>query len=143
MVNIFQLYDRFHTRVIRYYRGMTLYMPLFATMFVLFTIANAGTPLTANWIGEFLALNGTFMRSPVVGLLMSTGIVLSAGYSFWLFNRICFGSYSPYLAYATDVTRREYMILLSLLIPTFVFGLYPNIILNDLHYSVSTLLYLA
>lgn len=135
------LYDRFHTRVIRYYRGMVLYMPIFATMFVLFTIANAGTPLTANWIGEFLSLTGTFMRSPVVGLLMSTGIVLSAGYSFWLFNRICFGAYSPYLAYATDVTRREYMVLLSLLIPTFVFGIYPNIILNDLHYSVSTLLY--
>lgn len=135
------LYDRFHTRVIRYYRGMALYMPIFATMFVLFTIANAGTPLTANWIGEFLSLNGTFMRSPVVGLLMSTGIVLSAGYSFWLFNRICFGAYSSYLSYANDVTRREYMILLSLLIPTFVFGIYPNIILNDLHYSVSTLLY--
>lgn len=161
------LYDRFHTRVIRYYRGMTLYMPLFAIMFVLFTIANAGTPLTANWIGEFLSLNGTFMRSPVVGLLMSTGIVLSAGYSFWLFNRICFGAYSPYLSipmsgvrlvnevhhdtnknqstiesWTSDLTRREYMVLLSLLIPTFVFGILPNVILNDLHYSVSTLLYI-
>jgi NADH-ubiquinone oxidoreductase chain 4 len=135
------LYDRYHTRVIRYYRGMTLYMPIFATMFVLFTIANAGTPLTANWIGEFLSLNGTFIRSPVVGLLMSTGIVLSAGYSFWLFNRICFGAFSPYLSYTKDVTRREYMVLLSLLIPTFVFGFCPNVILNDLHYSVSTLLY--
>lgn len=102
------------------------------------------TPTTANWIGEFLALNGTFMRSPVVGLLMSTGIVFSAGYSIWLFNRICFGAYSPYLTHSEanqDVTRREYMILLSLLIPTFVFGIWPNIILNDLHYSVSTLLY--
>jgi len=135
------LYDRFHTRVIRYYRGMTTYMPVFATLFFVFTIANAGTPTTRNWIGEFLSLNGTFMRSPVVGLLMSTGIVFSAGYSIWLFNRICFGSYSPYLSYTQDVTRREYMILLALLIPTFVFGIWPNIILNDLHYSVSTLLY--
>lgn len=135
------LYDRNHTRVIRYYRGMTTYMPIFATFFFVFTIANAGTPTTRNWIGEFLALNGTFMRSPVVGLLMSTGIVFSAGYSIWLFNRICFGAYSPYLSYTTDVTRREYMVLLSLLIPTIVFGIWPNIILNDLHYSVSTLLY--
>ncbi len=134
------LYDRYHTRVIRYYRGMTSYMPIFAGLFFAFTVANMGTPTTANWIGEFLALNGTFMRSPVVGLLMSTGIVFSAGYSIWLFNRICFGAYSPYLAYTQDVTRREYMVLLSLLIPTFVFGIWPNIILDDLHYSVSTLI---
>lgn len=135
------LYDRYHTRVIRYYRGMTSYMPIFAVLFFVFTVANMGTPSTANWIGEFLALNGTFMRSPVVGLLMSTGIVFSAGYSIWLFNRICFGAYSPYLAYTQDVTRREYMVLLSLLIPTFVFGIWPNVILNNLHYSVSTLIY--
>jgi NADH-ubiquinone oxidoreductase chain 4 len=135
------LYDRFHTRVIRYYRGMTTYMPIFATFFFVFTIANAGTPTTRNWVGEFLSLNGTFMRSPVVGLLMSTGIVFSAGYSIWLFNRICFGANSPYLSYTTDVSRREYMVLLTLLIPTIVFGIWPNIILNDLHYSVSTLLY--
>lgn len=135
------LYDRYHTRVIRYYRGMTTYMPIFATMFFVFTIANAGTPTTRNWVGEFLSLNGTFMRSPVVGLLMSTGIVFSAGYSIWLFNRICFGANSSYLSYTNDVTRREYMVLLTLLIPTIVFGIWPNIILNDLHYSVSTLLY--
>jgi len=135
------LYDRYHTRVIRYYRGMTTYMPIFAAFFFIFTVANMGTPITRNWIGEFLALNGTFMRSPVVGLLMSTGIVFSAGYSIWLFNRICFGAYSSYLSYSNDVTRREYMVLLSLLIPTLVFGIWPNIILNDLHYSVSTLLY--
>lgn len=137
------LYDRYHTRVIRYYRGMTAYMPIFAAFFFAFTVANMGTPTTANWIGEFLALNGTFMRSPVVGLLMSTGIVFSAGYSIWLFNRICFGAFSPYLSIgeAQDVSRREYMVLLSLLIPTFVFGIWPNIILDDLHYSVSTLIY--
>jgi NADH-ubiquinone oxidoreductase chain 4 len=120
---------------------MTTYMPIFATFFFVFTIANAGTPTTRNWVGEFLSLNGTFMRSPVVGLLMSTGIVFSAGYSIWLFNRICFGANSPYLSYTTDVSRREYMVLLTLLIPTIVFGIWPNIILNDLHYSVSTLLY--
>ena len=135
------LYDAFHTRVIRYYRGMTSYMPVFSVFFLLFTVANAGTPLTSNWVGEFLALAGTFQRSPVVGLLMSTGIVFSAAYSFWLYNRICFGAYSQYLGYAKDVSRREYMILFTLLIPTFVFGIWPNIILNDLHYSVSGLLY--
>lgn len=138
------LYDRFHTRTIRYYRGLVLYMPLFATMFVLFTIANAGTPLTANWIGEFLALSGTFILSPALGLAMATGIVWSAAYSFWLSNRLTMGDLSSYLSVNSlkDLTRREYMVLLSLLIPTFAFGIYPNAILNDLHYSASTLLYL-
>ncbi len=136
------LYDSYHTRTIRYYRGLALYMPVLSVFFLLFTIANAGTPLTSNWVGEFLSLAGTFQRSPLVGVLMSTGIVFSAGYSFWLFNRMCFGAFSPYLGYAKDVTRREYMVLLTLLIPTFVFGIWPNVILNDLHYSVSALLYI-
>lgn len=135
------LYDVFHTRTIRYYRGLATYMPVFSMFFFVFTIANAGTPTTANWVGEFLGLAGIFQRSPVIGLLMSTGIVFSAAYSIWLFNRMCFGSYSSYLGYTTDVTRREFMILLALLVPTIAFGIWPNIILNDLHYSVSTLLY--
>jgi NADH-ubiquinone oxidoreductase chain 4 len=54
---------------------------------------------------------------------------------------MAFGSYSPYLTYTTDLTRREFMVLLTMLIPTVLFGLFPNIILVDLHYSVSTLLY--
>ena len=135
------LYDAWHTRVIRYYRGLVTYMPVFSLFFFFFVIANAGTPLTANWIGEFMSLTGTFQQSPIVGILMSLGIIFSAGYSIWLFNRICFGSYSAYLGYAKDVSRREYTILLTLLIPTLIFGIWPNLILNDLHYSVSTLLY--
>lgn len=54
---------------------------------------------------------------------------------------MAFGSYSPYLTYTTDVTRREFIVLFTMLIPTVLFGLFPNIILVDIHYSVSTLLY--
>jgi NADH-ubiquinone oxidoreductase chain 4 len=72
---------------------------------------------------------------------MSSGIVFSAAYSIWLYARLCNGSWSPFLGYAIDVTRREFMVLLPLLITMFLFGLFPNIILTDLHYSVSTLLY--
>lgn len=74
-------------------------------------------------------------------LLAATTIVLSAGYSILLFNRLAFGSFSPYLSYTTDLSRREFVILLALLIPTLALGILPNVILNDLHYSVSTLLY--
>ena len=135
------LYDRYHTRVIRYYRGLTQYMPVFSFLFFLFILGNMSTPLTVNWAGELMALMGSVQRSPLVGIAMSSGIVFSAAYSIWLYARLCNGSWSPYLGYAIDVTRREFMVLLPLLFTMFLFGLFPNIILTDLHYSVSTLLY--
>lgn len=135
------LYDSFHTRVIRYYRGMTLYMPVFSLLFFLATIANMGIPLSLNWVAEYMSLAGAFQKSPVIGTLGATAIVLSACYSIYLFNRVAFGSYSQYLAKAKDVTRREFMLLFTLLLPAFVLGIFPNIILNDLHVAVTNLLY--
>nr|YP_010044453.1 NADH dehydrogenase subunit 4 [Trichosporon inkin]QPF23694.1 NADH dehydrogenase subunit 4 [Trichosporon inkin] len=135
------LYDAYHTRIIRYYRRMAVYMPVFALLFFLATIANMGIPLSLNWTGEFLALSGTFQRNPVIGVLAATGIVLSASYSIFLFNRISFGAYSQYLGKAKDVSRREFMILISLIIRAFVLGIFPNVILNDLHMAVTDLLY--
>ncbi len=135
------LYDRFHTRVIRYYRGMTVYMPVFSALFFVTTCFNMAVPLSLNWIGEFMSLAGAFQRSPLVGLLGASSIILSAAYSIYLYNRISFGAYSRYLSYTTDVTRREFMLLLPLLFVAVVFGIVPNIILNDIHVAVSELLY--
>lgn len=135
------LYDAHHTRIIRYYRGMVVYAPIFAVLFFLATIRNMGIPLSLNWSSEFLALSGIFQRAPIVGVLASTGIVLSACYSIFLFNRINFGAYSQYLGKSKDVSRREFMILFTLIRPAFVLGIFPNIILNDLHVAVTELLY--
>lgn len=135
------LYDRRHTRIIRYYRGTAVYMPVFALLFFLATIANMGIPLSLNWAGEFMSLAGVFQRSPVVAVLGSTGIVLSACYSIFLFNRISFGAYSQYLPKLNDVSRREFILLFALLLPAFALGIFPNVILNDLHMSVRELLY--
>ena len=135
------LYDQFHTRIIRYYRGLTVYMPVFALLFFLATIANMGIPLSLNWAGEFIALAGVFQRSPIIGFLGASGIVLSACYSIFLFNRLSFGAYSQYLGKAKDVSRREFMILITLIAPAFILGIFPNIILNDLHVAVTALLY--
>ena len=136
------MYDRFHSRVIKYYRGLTTLMPMFSAMFFVFTTANMGTPgISVNWAGEFMCLAGSFQLNPFVTVIGATSIVLSACYSIFLYNRISFGSYSPYLSWTTDLTRREFMILLTMLIPTVFFGLYPNLILNDLHFTVSNLIY--
>lgn len=135
------LYDRYHTRIIRYYRGITTYIPIFSILFFVFTIFNAATPLSANWTGEFLCLNGIFQRNPIITLFSATGIVLSAGYSIWLYNRIAFGEFSKYLNPAPDLSRREYILLLPLLIVAIFLGILPNVILDQVHTSVSSLIY--
>ena len=88
-----------------------------------------------------MSLIGIWERSPIVAVIGATGIVFSACYSIFLYNRLSYGSYSPYLKPLKDVNRREFMLLISLLIPTVLLGIYPNVILETLHASVSTLLY--
>ena len=90
-----------------------------------------------------MSLIGIWERSPLVSILGATGIVLSACYSIYLYNRISYGSYSPHLKPLKDISRREFILLLSLLLPTIILGIYPNVILDTLHASVTTLLYIV
>lgn len=137
------LYDRTHTRLITYYRGLAQIMPLFSLLFFILCLANAGTPLTLNFVGEFLSLYGAFERLPVLGALASSSVVFSAAYTFFMYNRIVFGGkLSSYFACnVPDLTKREFVLLIPLVIPTILFGIYPSVILDGLHYSVSTLIY--
>ena len=137
------IYDRFHIRTIQYIRGLVTYMPVFTILFFVFTIANTGIPLTLNFLGEQLSLIGIWERSPIIAVLGATGIVFSAIYSIYLYNRISYGVYSPHLSIMVDITRREFNLLIALLIPTIILGILPNVILDSLHISVSTLLYFA
>jgi NADH-ubiquinone oxidoreductase chain 4 len=84
---------------------------------------------------------GIFQRSPIIGALSATGILFSACYSIWMYNRISYGSFSKYLSVTNDVSRREFMLLLTLLIPVVILGVYPNVILNSLHLVASSLIY--
>jgi NADH-ubiquinone oxidoreductase chain 4 len=94
------LYDRTHTRLITYYRGLAQAMPLFSIVFFILCLSNAGTPLTLNFIGEFMSLSGTFERLPLMGAIASSSIVFSAAYTMFMFNRIVFGgSYSKDISY--------------------------------------------
>ena len=135
------IYDRTGLRIIQYLRGLVTYMPVFTLLFFIFTLCNTGIPLSLNFLGEQMSLIGIWERSPIVAILGATGIVLSACYSIYLYNRITYGSYSPYLRPLKDINRREFILLLTLLVPTIIFGVFPNIILDSLHASLSTLLY--
>jgi len=135
------IYDRIHTRIIFYIRGLVNYMPIFTSLFFIFILANTGFPLTLNHLGEFMSLLGIFQINPIIAILGATTIILSACYSIYLYNRISYGSYSPHLPILKDLNRREFMLLISLLIPTILLGIFPNVILDTLHSSVSPLLY--
>ena len=137
------LYDRSHTRLITYYRGIAQMMPIFSILFFILCLGNSGTPLTLNFVGEFMSLYGTFERLPLLGALASSSIVFSAAYTMFMFNRISFGgSYSKFFKIAIpDLTKREFIMLFTLTAITIFFGIYPSPILDGLHYSVSLLIY--
>lgn len=136
-ISVTFLYERTHTRIIKYYRGVATLMPLFSTFFLIFSLANLGLPLTANFIGEFLSLLAIFPINPFIALLATLGIIFSAAYSLFLYNRVSFGSLSPYLSSFSmrDLSRREFYALSPLLFTLFLLGIYPDLILNSLHAS--------
>ena len=137
------IYDRTNTRIIHYVRGLVTYMPIFTILFFIFILSNTGIPLTLNFLGEQLALIGIWTVNPWIAVLGGTGIVLSACYSIFIYNRISYGAYSPHLKPLKDITRREFILLITLLIPTIVLGIFPNIILDSVHVSLTTLLFNA
>ena len=135
------IYDRFHKRDIEYFKGLVLKMPVFIILFFIFILANTGIPLTLNFIGEQFSLIGLWERNPIITVLGASGIILSACYSIWMYNRISYGSYSPYLAPMPDLNRTEFNLLITLLIPTVLLGIFPDVILETLNVSVTNLLY--
>jgi NADH-ubiquinone oxidoreductase chain 4 len=137
------LYDRTHTRLISMYRGIAQLMPLFSVLFFILCLSNAGTPLSLNFIGEFLSLYGTFERLPILGAFASSSIVLSAAYTIYMFNRISFGgSYSRhFLIYIKDLTKREFVLLLILVSFTVFLGIYPTPLMDTMNYCLTTVIY--
>ena len=135
------IYERTGTRIIPYMRGLVTYMPVFTILFFIFNLANSGIPLSLNFLGEQLSLIGIWNNSPIIAAIGATGIVFSACYSIYLYNRLSYGLYSPHLKPVQDINRFEFNLLIALLIPTILLGIFPNVILDALHLSVSTLLY--
>jgi len=130
------LYDRHHTRDIMYYGGLATVMPLYSTNFFFFSIANMGFPGTSAFVGELLIFVGAFKHNTVVSSFALAGAFLSAVYSIWMFNRVCYGSLNTSYLGKTffDLNRQEAVVMLYLLIPLIVLGVYPSIILDYLSY---------
>jgi NADH-quinone oxidoreductase subunit M len=125
------VYDRIHTREIAAYGGLADRMPVYAFVFMVFTMANVGLPGTSGFIGEFLSLLGTFNANSMVAFFATFGIILSAVYALTLYRRVVLGQLEkPSLASITDMNAREIGIMAPLLILTLVFGFYPKPIID-------------
>lgn len=136
------LYDRHKTRLLRYYSGCARTMPLFAVLFVFFTMANISLPGTSSFIGEFLVFIGAYQSNTFITFLAATGMVLGAAYGLWLCNRLLYGVVKPhFISTYSDVSRREFFMLLPFVLGILWMGVYPEPFLETIHCSVSNLLY--
>lgn len=135
------VYERHHTRMVKYYGGLVHVMPIYVFIFLFFTMANIGLPGTGSFVGEFLILIGIYQLNTTIAFFSATGMVLGGCYSLWLFNRIAYGNLkSQYLIHFKDINKREFLVLIPLIVGTLVMGIYPDIFLNSMHMSVNLLL---
>ena len=137
------IYERTHTRLVKYYGGCAQTMPLFCIAFFIFTLGNISLPGTSSFIGEFLILVGVFQTNTFIGFLAALGMIFGTAYSIWLFNRVAFGNMKPGMGpYFADLNRREVWILLPFIVGVLWMGLYPSVFLDAMHCSVSHLLFI-
>jgi len=124
------VYDRMHTRMVAAYGGLVNRMPLYALVFLLFTMANVGLPGTSGFVGEFLTLLGSYKANTWVAFFATTGVILSACYALWLFARVVYGKLEKHeLEAIPDLDRRELALLVPLALLVVYFGVQPNAIL--------------
>jgi len=135
------VYDRMHTRDISAYGGLATRMPLYATVFMIFTLANVGLPGTSGFIGEFLTLLGTFRINSWVAFLATTGTILSAAYALYLYRRIIFGVLDkPSLASILDLSWREAALFAPIVALTIFYGFYPAPVLDSSAAAINALI---
>lgn len=85
------LYERYHSRLLKYYGGIAQLMPFFSVFFFFLTLGNISFPFTLNFLGEFLIILGLFYKNLILAVLNVFSLVLSTIYAFWLMNRLLFG----------------------------------------------------
>lgn len=125
------IYERHHTRIIKYYSGLITTMPLFSVFFTIFTMANIGLPGTSSFIGEFLIIAGCLLNNSWAAFFAATGMVLGAAYSLWLLNRLLFGNIKKFsIVEYEDLNRIEFYYLLPYAFLTIVLGIFPELLIN-------------
>ncbi len=135
------IYERRHTRMIADFGGLAKVMPFFAAVFMITTLSSIGLPLTNGFVGEFLILLGTYKANNVYAIIAASGVILSACYMLWMFQRVVFGKVTkPENEKLNDLSWRERLIMIPLMILIFFIGIYPQPILERMEPAVKQVL---
>jgi NADH-quinone oxidoreductase subunit M len=135
------LYDRLHSREIADYGGVVNRMPVFAALFMLFAMANAGLPGTSGFVGEFMVIIGSIKVSFWYAFAAATTLVFGAAYTLWMYKRVIFGPVAnPRVAQLQDINLREFLVLGVLAVLVLWMGIYPAPFTELLHASVDELI---
>jgi NADH-quinone oxidoreductase subunit M len=135
------LYERRHTRLIADFGGLANRMPVYAAAFLFVTLSSIGLPGLNGFVGEFLVLLGTFGVSPTHAAFAATGVILSAVYMLWMYQRVVWGEVTRVENESlTDINGRERLILFPLAILIVWMGVYSNHFLRPMDASVARLL---
>jgi NADH-quinone oxidoreductase subunit M len=134
------IYDRLHTREIGRYGGLSINMPRYAVLFLLFTMASVGLPGTSNFVGELLSLVGVYEASSWVAFICGTGVILGAAYMLYLYRRICYGEQvNKDAAAMPDLSMRELWLLAPIAAVVLWMGVYPESFLEPMRKDVLTI----
>jgi NADH-quinone oxidoreductase subunit M len=134
------VYDRMHTREIAFYGGLTNRMPIYAAVFMLFTMGNVGLPGTSGFVGEILTMTGAYHLSTWTAIISATGVILSATYALTLYRKVMFGQITnPALAAITDLNWREVVVFSPLILGTLLLGVQPGLVTDLTTASVDRL----
>ena len=133
------IYERTHSRLIADNGGLASPMPRYATCLVIFALSSLALPGTNSFVGEFLVLVGTFLRTRTIAAIAMLGIILAAVYLLWMVQRIAFGVPTKQTAKLPDLNWCEMASLAPLVILVFWIGIYPNLLPNPMHASVAHL----
>ncbi len=133
------LYDRLHSRQIADYGGVVNRMPIFASFFLLFAMANSGLPGTSGFVGEFLVIMGAAEVNIWFAVAAATTLILGASYTLWMYKRVVFGEVgNDKVAKLSDVNARETLLLIGLAVAVLWMGVYPKPFTDVLTQAVIT-----
>jgi NADH-quinone oxidoreductase subunit M len=134
------IYDRLHTRQIRDMGGLATPAPILAAFFLITTLSSIGLPLLNNFVGEFLILLGVLQDRALYAALAATGVVLSAAYMLWMYQRVFLGEVSATNQHFKDLDRREKAILLATVTLMIVMGVRSPFFLRRMDATTADLL---
>ncbi len=135
------LYDRMHTRMIADYGGVVNTMPRFASLLMLFAMANCGLPATSGFVGEFMVIMGAMQANFWLAFAAATTLVFGAAYTLWMYKRVVFGAVAnEHVAALKDLEPRELLVLGLLAAAVLAMGVYPLPLVEVMHASVDELL---